>query len=276
MAIPSATAASSLYRTQRSYRRQSPATAELVRDTRSNCFNECMADCAADGGWPQECRTMCRNNCGLGPPIAELCESGTHLCFHTGARAHCCPDGYECCDMRWTNRYPWGPALQCCPPGRRCCSFGSRQGLGCYDPVTQQCRPGGIFDCPAGRELCDDQCCAVGEVCTPEGCARPENTCNGHRCRPGEQCTPQGCCRPDRVTAEGCCPDDRVKCGEDCCGAGSSCSSTLGCCPPGTCCETAPCPAGSWCCEGKKCCPNSRPVCRPDAGDALGYKCFRA
>ena len=275
MSLPNITAVSSLYQTRHRYRLSATLSPTMwtVTLAEADCFNECMAECTAEGGWTQECRAMCRN-CDAPPP--EYCPADYQECFKTGLRPHCCPNDHECCDMRWTNHFPWGPALACCPPGQRCCSFESQKGLGCYDPRTQQCLPSGIYDCPEGLTLCNGHCCQPGEVCTPQGCSRPENVCHGNRCQPGEVCTDQGCCRQDRVTAEGCCPDGRVKCGEDCCPPDYMCSPSIGCLPKGVSCEGgAACKPGDWCCNGKKCCPDTRRNCIPNPGDALGFKCVR-
>lgn len=270
MSVPSATAEYSLYKTSQHYRSVAGAAPmnNSVQLADSTCVDECIRECTFAGGHTFECEPVCEISCGDGglpPRPPQFCDAGYKECFRTGLRPHCCPETSECC--HFYDPTTLRDRLDCCPPGKECCGNYS----GCYNPITQQCHPSGIWDCPANRLLCNGNCCQLGEVCTPQGCSAPERVCQGKRCAPGEQCTPQGCCPPDRVTSEGCCPAGQALCGDKCCGPGWSCTSD-GCCEPGRCCETVPCPPGRSCCGGRFCCPENR-ECRT-VHDTESYGCF--
>ncbi|MFC8618018.1 hypothetical protein ACFT9M_16605 [Micromonospora purpureochromogenes] len=269
MPVPGLTAECSLYRTRQQYRVGTTwAPPESGVQPASDCVEDCIADCiaaSADSGLPTqllraECLPVCRAQCHQGP---WPCEPGTKLCFRTGFTPHCCPEDNECCEVLNATRDDYD--LQCCPPGQKCCFK-----YGCYVPGEQQCTDQGF--CPPGNPICDGRCCDVGDVCTLDGCTKPELVCNNRRCSPGQTCTPQGCCRSDRVAEGNCCPDGQAISNGKCCAPGWSATSQ-GCCPPNVCCETVPCPPGRSCCGGKICCPPDRD-CRPVA-DTSEVGCFK-
>lgn len=285
---PTATAASSLYRTRRSYR--SVGLPGVVRQAAS-CVDACMSDCvaaSAEAGLSAalakvECRPMCKVTCGVNP-IHEYCPTGEKLCYHVGLRAVCCPETHECC--RRTDPQTLHYENECCAPGQRCCHgrcFTMPPGMVCSDDGP----------CVETR-LCRGRCCRGNETCKAEGCCAPGRACGDHCCRGDELCKGQVCCPPDRVLSTGCCPEGQVACKvrtegppqgepggepggeptvvivEKCCPTGWSCASEA-CCPPGRCCENGvPCPQGTHCDQGICCRPGEHAEF-----DALGSGTYR-
>jgi hypothetical protein len=120
--------------------------------------------------------------------------------------------------------------------------------------------------CPDGTEICDGDCCALGESC-----------CGG-TCCPGV-CHQDVCCSGDaQPCAGGCCDPGTVCCGSVCCADPSLCSASgARCCPVGTavcgedCCASADQCCGGECCPGVcigdgVCCPAGHRDCRDPDG----------
>lgn len=184
------------------------------------CFERCMGNCNSDA---ETCRLECRGACSGGP----TCRPGERACFGSGGSfgiRQCCPVDKNCC--AFFERPSLRERITCCISGHECC-----HSEGCFDPATQQCQPGGIFNCPTGREFCQGACCNSGQVCTPQGCASPDEVCMGQRCETNQKCTEQGCCAPERITPIGCCPQGRIVCSGKCCAAGEVCKDGF-CLPP--------------------------------------------
>lgn len=202
----------SLYRSTAWYRL--PAGDSMALRRRGpDCIASCMARCDVDVA---TCRRECQAECSFAAP----CPPGQHTCWGSAAPHHrCCPADTSCCV--YFERPSLRTRIACCAPGQQCCLYG-----GCYDPDLQQCREGGLSNCPPGREPCGEVCCAQGEVCTSDGCSPATEACLGRRCAPGQACTPQGCCDRARVALNGCCPPERLICDGKCCAPGETCRQT--------------------------------------------------
>ena len=247
MSVPGFTAECSLYRTSQHYRMGAGAVPmDNGVHLADSCMDDCMAECNGDAA---TCRFECRAQCGPRPPA---CQPGYQWCFGTSGHRTCCPESTDCCvHHAWPSLRE---LLSCCEAGKGCCGRG-----GCFDPRLQQCTQGGIRDCPSDREFCGGTCCAIGEVCTPQGCTRQNRFVMASAALQESSVRTAGLlsvgsgdargvlsCR--WVTPEGCCPAGRTVCGGKCCEQDWSCTSFQGCCPPGKCCETVPCPRGRDCC----------------------------
>jgi hypothetical protein len=174
------------------------------------------------------------------------------------------------------------PGNNCCPvfcyvevddPQQGCCAHGEN----CVNPGDSESRAG---CCPAGRVVCNGNCCAANSICTPQGlcCLIGENVCNGVCCPSGVCDSTGACCSPPWQVCPGsniCCPGLNVCCNGACCDTNAHCISGA-CCSQTQVCGSACCDAGLVCSDPRQglctpCPPGTQQCADPASG--VGHCC---
>ena len=226
---------------------------------------KCLEDCHNKGGagcCPVKCEDSgCWEEGAICCGKSSACEAGDrcadparNVCCSTDAGESC---GYGCCAQGHSCRSGRYERDVCCPPNTGepcgaagCCPSGQR----CYGDFDEYGRDGRF--CCDDKDICGDECCAPGLVCTSRGCLDPRYICAN-----GDYCPDPGVCQPNG----GCCQGGQ-RCGDQCCNAfGSSCCN--GQCCDGSCVGGVCCPAGKEC--GASCCPADYACADPESGSCV-------
>jgi hypothetical protein len=134
------------------------------------------------------------------------------------------------------------------------------------DCCPKRCGPGNPLDGGDGCCDADEQCVAIGDPNSRQGCCPSgQAVCGGSCCKPGEHCCGPNCCKPtDRCCGDTCCPPDMF-CVDNVCtypsfGPWHPTPATYH--PPIS--ATGSCPSGYFACHGQ-CCQTGQTCC--------GYGC---
>ena len=207
----------------------------------SGC-TKCQNDCIATYG---ECEGGVAGGCAIAwlcPPCGAACDGiGTVTCAATA--------GGECLS-------------NCSNPGSACCPIGCSNGNCCNH--GQQCTPNGSC-CPDGVQICNNQCCAKGDVCKDGICCTVDhNVCKGVCCPAGNVCSTEGICCKQIKSGE-----TPISCNNTCCSEGSKCAKGYPS-APATCCATEHI-CGDACCQDGCVNGKCRPLCL--VGVSCGASC---
>jgi hypothetical protein len=207
--------------------------------------------CVSDPGFGSVCLPAAATDCGSGQcPPQTACQqaSGTYLCCGP-FNQHCCEVGQTICGDTCCDAGDRCASGVCLPPGASLCSngeytFACLAGTACVNqtcvageicgPVTctpnQSCSVG--VCCPNGQVGCNNQCCAVGQVCISFGNVGPP-AC-GNNCAGGNQCWEPAsvCCGDINTTGAFCCSDGaaclQLSNGGYCCSNDQACLNPSG------------------------------------------------
>jgi len=156
----------------------------------------------------------------------------------------CHDTGNACCPVSCGD-------VACCDKGETClnakigiCCSEGLIGCGnkhCCQP-TDTCISATGFCCPAGRNVCNDVCCKIGEVCKNNKCCPEKLVCGNVCCADGMKCAD--------ATKSLCCSLVVDYCNGVCCNLGEKCIN-------GKCCSK---PCGTACCGANEACQNGKCV----------------